>query len=333
VSGRVARPSTAALTPPLDPPWLPSVGGVPAHLTCLVQEHPQAAPRAGTVAGTGEGDRGLAVDARLFCEHAFGHDGDGTTTPTWDAAVEEDPPSRPTPLTGWEAVLIAAGFWTDAWRFTTIVNVAVAIGTIGAAGAATLAVFAARTQARASTDQATASSEQAAASREQAQASQRQAEASERELIALVRPILVDVPIFNAAQDRFDIRDEGRLRLGVSASGADIQIPIRNIGTGPAMIASEDVVFSVGGTEATGEPGQGAIAVGESGYLRLRLPQEDPAYPGFQSGISQRHPLKVEVEYSDVGVTRYGVILEVEWWQSPTVPIQLWRVMRVGRWP
>ena len=67
--------TAAALTPPLDAAGLPALVGIAAHLTYLVQEHPQAAPRAGTVSGTGEGDRGLAVDAGLFYEHVFDHSG------------------------------------------------------------------------------------------------------------------------------------------------------------------------------------------------------------------------------------------------------------------
>jgi hypothetical protein len=198
------------------------------------------------------------------------------------------------------AVLVASGFWTDAWRFTTFVDIGVAIGTISAAWAATRAVIAARIQAK---------------------ASERQAAASEQEAAALLRPVLVDVPFDFARRP-----GPGPPPIWASDDEVRIRLPVRNVGPGPAFVDPGSVEFTADATEAVGESESGVIAAGGEGFLSLHLTPGSDKFPGFRSGIAQHRPLQVYLTYTDVGTNRYDLTLHVEWADG----VGTWRVIRLG---
>lgn len=184
-------------------------------------------------------------------------------------------------------MLASAHFWTDAWRFTTLVQVAVAIGTIGAAVAAAKAIKAANKAAAAAV---------------------RQARASRQALQASIRPLIVEMPPEQHLQRRLrgsGGRDSPTARLTTWATikpdgTVHIGLRIRNIGSGPAVL--KKVAFGAGDTETANRTAADQTVVPVDGPCEVSITRAaaETEHEAFRSSISSGSPLRVEITYTDI---------------------------------
>jgi hypothetical protein len=161
----------------------------------------------------------------------------------------------------------------------------------------------------------------------QARASEQQAVASEKQAAALLRPIIVDVPIFRGRVRSYKVARSWLpvVEPGPSNGPVMIRLPIRNVGPGPAFVDMGGVTFTADVTEAKGEPERGVVAAGETSYMQMTPPGGHDSFYGFRSRITGQGSLTASVSYTDVALTPYAIFFELEWDES----VSGYRVMRM----
>jgi hypothetical protein len=213
--------------------------------------------------------------------------------------------------------MILADFSADATGATALGTLLLAIATYILARRATSEVRAANEQARASAAQSAAST--------------RQAEAAERGVVAQTAPLLADVPFgipvvtgyrVKSTTSRVSMmqmltgdqeptyRDASEITIYIDEHGhkdANIQVPFRNVGNGPAVINTVTATLSEG-RELVGQPSSPVVPSGEIAKVEVVIFPDVDGYTSAHSAITNRAPFSVLIAYGDARGEPFGAM-------------------------
>jgi hypothetical protein len=213
--------------------------------------------------------------------------------------------------------MILADFSADAQGATAVGTLLLAIATYLLARRAASEVRAANEQARASAAQSAAST--------------LQAEAAERAVAVQTAPLLADVPFgipvvtgyrIKSRTGRISVmemmigdqeptyRDASEIRIFIDETGykeANIEVPFRNVGNGPAVIDAVTVVIAEG-CELVGHPSTPIVPSGEIASAEMAISPGVEGYDVAHSAITNRAPFSVLIAYGDARGEPFGAM-------------------------
>jgi hypothetical protein len=229
---------------------------------------------------------------------------------------------------------------TGTWTAATIIQCILAFTSAVAAAAAAWAATESRRVANATGVAVDVAKQELVLATQQAKSSEDMADAAKSTLEASYRPLIIDVP-YKTPKRHPPLRgDPGNVTALVRAKGDEdevlIEVPVRNIGPGPATIAHvqfqiqpewgdetelSDALIAHGSTDAD------ILAPNESTILTCALTKNYPAFEALKSAISRSEPKRIEVHltYFDI-LWRRGIVtvLYLRWanrWESTSVEI------------
>jgi hypothetical protein len=166
-------------------------------------------------------------------------------------------------------------------------------------------VAATLTQAAAMQEQVAATQKQVGATQEQVTATQSQVAIARQTLEAGWRPFLVDVP-WDSATRSTDKNLAGTTDAATVYVRADrdelvteVEVPLRNIGLGPALITKAGLSLTQLHADAT-SLSSAIVAVSEIVVVGFKIPRESVA---LRSGLAELQPFVVTVFFTDQGGT------------------------------
>jgi hypothetical protein len=213
--------------------------------------------------------------------------------------------------------MILADFSADAQGATAVGTLLLAIATYLLARRATSEVRAANEQARASAAQSAAST--------------RQAEAAERAVAVQTAPLLADVPFGIPVVTGYRIksptgkigmmemligdqeptyRDASEITTFIDEHGykdANITVPFRNVGNGPAVINTVTVVLA-DGHELAGHPSTPVVPSSEIASAEVTIFPDVEGYDAVHSALTNRASFSVLIAYGDARGEPFGAM-------------------------
>jgi hypothetical protein len=156
-------------------------------------------------------------------------------------------------------------------------------------------------QVAATQSQAAAIQGQVAATQSQVAATQEQAAIGRQTLEASWRPLLVDVPwgYRNRSMALGGVGDAAEVDVTTTQQGhIALDVPVRNIGSGPAVITRVGLSVTQLHDEAT-SLSSGIVAAGEVLRLGFEVKADSATLKALNAALAARHPFVVTVFYGD----------------------------------
>jgi hypothetical protein len=168
---------------------------------------------------------------------------------------------------------------------------------------------------RASNRIAASADEQLVVSREQVKGVKDQADAATHALQTAARPVLIDVPLQRFATRDFlykmefadgltvEIRDLGEVVVPREAARgyAYCSVPLRNVGTGPALIRGNRIVAGLSEYSWNGAISDPVVPAGELTRLTFTVPMDRGELNSITTGLlNGQPPPEIEVRYTDI---------------------------------
>ncbi len=213
--------------------------------------------------------------------------------------------------------MILADFSADATGATAVGTLLLAIATYVLAHRATSEVRAANEQVRASAAQSAAS--------------MRQAEAAERAVGVQTAPLLTKVPYgipivtgyrvksttgkitmieMMTGDQEPTYRDASEITIYIDENGykdANIQVPFRNVGNGPAVINTVTATLT-DGKELVGHPSSPVVPSGEIANVEVVIFPDVDGYEAAHAQITNRAPFSILIAYGDARGEPFGAM-------------------------